>query len=101
MPGYDYVCNTCEREFEERHSIHDIPDQVPCEDAACSGTAHRKRNQGGATVDTKPCSSKFPYVSNRLPRNTQGCTTDSIGRPVIMSRQHEDQVFKSHGYERE
>lgn len=55
----------------------------------------------GSAVNTQPCSSQYPYVSRRLPKNAVGCRTDGAGRPVIQSRQHEDRVFKQLGFERE
>lgn len=100
MPAYDFKCNTCERVFEQRHPITRIPDRITCPDASCTGKATRQLSIG-SLVDAKPCSSKYPYVSDRLPRNAKGCMTDSQGKPVIMSRMHEDRVFKELGYERE
>jgi hypothetical protein len=42
----------------------------------------------------------YPYVSQSLPRNLPGCQTDSRGRPIITSRQHERNVASEHGYQR-
>ncbi len=97
MPAYDFKCDTCKRVIEERHSIHQIPASVEC---VCGGTATKMLSIGSA-VNTQPCSSKYPYVSRRLPKNAAGCKTDTAGRPVIQSRRHEDTVFKTLGYARE
>ena len=97
MPAYDFKCDTCKRAIEERHSIHQIPASVEC---VCGGLATRMLSIGSA-VNTQPCSSKYPYVSRRLPKNAAGCKTDKAGRPVIQSRKHEDRVLKTLGYDRE
>ena len=80
--------------------MQDVPDGVSCIKSRCKGIARRMLSIGGA-VNTRPASSKYPYVSQRLPRKLKGCTTNAAGQPVIMSRKHEDRVFKDQGYERE
>lgn len=52
-------------------------------------------------VDDARNRSQYPYVSSSLPRNLEGCTTNSQGKPVIMSRRHEKEVMARHGYEKE
>jgi len=43
----------------------------------------------------------YPYVSNALPRNLEGCKTNRIGKPVIMSKRHEREVMARHGFEKD
>ena len=43
----------------------------------------------------------YPYLSNSLPRNLEGCDTNRQGKPIITSRNHEREVISRHGYERE
>tara|TARA_R110000824_G_scaffold6213_2_gene28756 strand:+ start:12244 stop:12540 length:297 start_codon:yes stop_codon:yes gene_type:complete len=43
----------------------------------------------------------YPYLSNSLPRNLEGCDTNRQGKPIITSRNHEKEVISRHGYERE
>lgn len=50
------------------------------------------------TVDPGTNRSQYPYVSNALPRNLEGCPTNSQGKPVIMSRRHERNIASMHGY---
>ena len=96
MPAYDFRCD-CGQTFEQRHQMSAVPETAKCE---CGKQAKRILSIGSA-VNTQPCSSKYPYVSARLPKNAAGCQTDSAGRPVIQNRQHEDRVFQTLGYTRE
>lgn len=101
MPAYDFRCETCQKQFEQRHSIKTVPRTVPCIDGSCTGTAQRQLSIGSG-VNTQPCSSKYPYVSDRLPFKLPGCQhVGKLGKNVIRSRQHEDQVLKTTGYVRE
>jgi hypothetical protein len=43
----------------------------------------------------------YPYVSNALPRNLEGCKSTRIGKPVIMSKRHEREVMARHGFEKD
>jgi hypothetical protein len=52
-------------------------------------------------IDPATNRSQYPYVSSSLPRNLEGCTTNSQGKPVIMSRRHEREVMSRHGYAKE
>lgn len=49
-------------------------------------------------VDPATNRSQYPYVSNALPRNLDGCKTNSQGKPVIMSRRHERNIMAKFGY---
>jgi len=49
-------------------------------------------------VDPATNRSQYPYVSNALPRNLEGCKTNRLGKPVIMSRRHERNIMAKHGY---
>ena len=52
-------------------------------------------------VDTGVLRYKYPYVSQSLPRNLEGCKTNKQGKPIIESRRHEANVAARHGYERD
>lgn len=43
----------------------------------------------------------YPYVSNSMPRNIDGCDTTPQGKPIIKSRRHEREVCARHGCERD
>jgi len=43
----------------------------------------------------------YPYVSNSLPRNLEGCDTNRQGKPLITSRRHEKEIMTRHNLERE
>ena len=42
-----------------------------------------------------------PYVSNRLPRNMEGCSCDPQGKPIIETQAQERNVSSRLGWERE
>ena len=50
------------------------------------------------TVDPGTNRYQYPYVSNALPRNLEGCPKTKKGKPVIMSRRHERNIAARHGY---
>lgn len=95
---YCYTCDICGVTYEEQHPMGKQPAGVPC---PCGEEAHRDWAAEGTQVDSKPLDSMYPYVSNRLPRNLEGCKTDTNGKPVIMSKRHEREIASRHGYARE
>lgn len=44
---------------------------------------------------------QYPYVSNSLPRRLEGCKSDRLGKPIIMSKRHEREVMARHGFEKD
>lgn len=48
-------------------------------------------------VDPATNRSQYPYISNALPRNLEGCKTIR-GKPVIESKRHEREIMSRHGY---
>lgn len=98
MPAFDYECRECKSIIEQQHRVGQAPRTVQCR---CGAIAHRIYTVSAVTIDMKPCSSKYPYVSERLPRDAKGCRATGEGKPIIENRQHEDRVLKTLGYERE
>lgn len=49
MPNYDYVCDSCNKEFEIYQSMKD-PHLTKCIDESCSGTLKRKLGIGAGFV---------------------------------------------------
>lgn len=49
MPNYDYVCDTCKKEFEVFQSMKD-PHLTKCMDESCPGTVKRKLGVGAGFV---------------------------------------------------
>ncbi len=43
----------------------------------------------------------YPYVSNSLPRNLDGCEHTDKGKPIIQSREHERSIAARYDYTRE
>ncbi len=52
-------------------------------------------------VDPATNRSQYPYVSTALPRRLDGCKTDRMGKPIIMSKRHEREVMARHGFEKD
>tara|TARA_R110000824_G_scaffold84256_9_gene210275 strand:- start:492 stop:794 length:303 start_codon:yes stop_codon:yes gene_type:complete len=52
-------------------------------------------------IDVGAIRYKYPYVSQSLPRNLEGCKTMKSGKPIIESKSHEANVASRHGYERD
>lgn len=49
MPNYDYVCDTCKKEFEIFQSMKD-PHLTKCVDESCTGTMKRRMGVGAGFV---------------------------------------------------
>jgi putative FmdB family regulatory protein len=97
MPAYDYRCPVCESVFEQRHSILNPPESVPCEACGADG-AKRLMGTGGA-VNAHPCTSQYGFPSTRLPRWMPGEKHDEHGRVIVKDRQHYERLAKSRGFE--
>ncbi|MGD9631424.1 MAG: hypothetical protein AB7V18_19465 [Pyrinomonadaceae bacterium] len=95
---YCYTCDICGVTYEETYGMGKQPQSIPCK---CGEQALRDWAAEGTQVDDRPLDSKYPYVSNRLPRNLEGCKTDHNGKPVVMSKKHEREIMAKHGYSRE
>jgi hypothetical protein len=52
-------------------------------------------------VDAGANRSQYPYVSNALPRNLEGCGTTRDGKPIVMSKRHERNIMAQHGFEKD
>lgn len=44
---------------------------------------------------------QYPYVSQTLPRNLEGCDSTKSGKPIIRSQTHEREIARQHGYTKE
>jgi hypothetical protein len=62
---------------------------------------YRRLPETDMQVDVGACRWNYPYVSQSLPRNLDGCKTNSQGKPIITSRRHEANVASQHGYVRD
>ena len=62
---------------------------------------YRRVADAGFQVDVGVIRNMYPYVSQSLPRNLEGCKTNKQGKPIIESRRHEANVAARHGYERD
>jgi len=98
MPTYCFRCDACEARFQQTMKMSEASGQAHCE---CGGTADRDWESESPVLDIRPSDNQYPYVSNRLPRNLDGCKTDTAGKPVIMSKKHEREVMARGGYSRE
>jgi hypothetical protein len=52
-------------------------------------------------IDVALNRSQYPYVSNSLPRNLEGCKSTAIGKPIVMSKKHERNIMSQHGFEKD
>lgn len=96
---YCYSCQ-CRMDQALTFAIGTAPPEVPC---PCGDKAVRNfaaENAGPASFALK-ADRKYPYVSNRLPKNLDGCEHTAKGKPVIMSPAHEKNVAAACGMSRE
>lgn len=56
---------------------------------------------GVVSVDVAVQTHGYPYVSNQLPKNIEGCKKDKRGRPIIRSRRHENNLRARYGLMRD
>ena len=99
MPMYPFVDTTTGQETELFFSMSGVPS---------IGEEHR--NEDGkfrrlpsldTQIDVGVIRNMYPYLSQSLPRNLEGCDTNKQGTPIITSRRHEANVAAMHGYERD
>lgn len=87
----------------EKRDFHYLMENAPCigEIVKHSGNEWRRvvnfHVDGGMEAKVHG----YPYLSSSLPRNLEGCETNSQGKPIITSRNHEKQVMSRHDYERD
>ena len=97
MPAYEF--RTGEGQvIEVVFAMSDAPAIGSTYDHPVFGTVTRIAS--GHHVSPNFTTSAYPYVSHALPRNLQGCRTDSQGHPIIESRRHERNVASMHGLQR-
>lgn len=95
-----YACPDCGI-HEEEHQIGRAPVTIFC--PICQGICSRAFHAEPKATNPEKLAAdgKYPYVSSRLPRNLEGCPTDSKGKPVILSKRHEQEIASRHGMKRE
>lgn len=98
---YSYDCKKCGHQAEITKPVSQCRRDEPC--PACGSLMHRDYQADNISfADAKATAdSKYPYVSNRLPRDLPGCNHDSLGKPIIESRAHERDVMAKHNLKRE
>jgi hypothetical protein len=99
MPLYLFEDVTTEERVRLAYTMADVPS---CGDTIAMGdTEYRRLPETDFQVDVGAIRWKYPYVSQSLPRNLDGCKTNRQGKPIIESRRHEANVAAKHGYERD
>lgn len=98
MVTHVFDCDACGATFEERAPINAVPQTAKCPKCQ-GGSAKRRECLGGQRGMVTP--DWQAYASSRLPKNPAGVKCDGNGRPILTSRQQEDRVLKTLGYERE
>lgn len=99
MPEYLFEDVASGRKHRLVYPMRDVPScgaQVTVD-----GVTYRRLPEVGVQVDTGGMRWNYPYVSQSLPRNLEGCKTNAQGKPIIESRAHEANVAAMHGYERD
>lgn len=107
MPAYEYQNNTTGevREIYQRMSdphpkaVTFAPDGSWSE-AIPNDPLAWVRVFGNHHIDTHPCTGQYPRVALDLPKGLPGCKTDKLGRTIVQSRRHENEICKKHGYYR-
>lgn len=98
MPLYSFIDESTGETIELQYSMRDAP-SIGSTVEVDGRTLTRVVSD--YQVDDGRNRSQYPYVSSSLPRNLEGCSTNSQGKPVIMSRRHEKEVMARHGYAKE
>ena len=99
MPSYPFVDVASGEETELFYTMTSAPsigDVVETHDGA-----FRRLPPRDLQVDVGVIRNMYPYLSQSLPRNLEGCDTNKQGKPIIMSRRHEANIAARHGYERD
>ena len=99
MRSYCYKC-PCGKGFEVRKPMSEVRRIEYC--PTCSKVSERdyRAENAGPSVQAGEWKG-YPYVSKRLPKNLEGCSTNDKGQPVIESKTHEAEIKAKHGYRRE
>ena len=87
----------------EKRDFHSLMDSAPCigEIVEHSGEKWRRIVNFQVDVGMEAKVHGYPYVSNSLPRNLEGCETTKQGKPIVKSRNQEREIMNRHGYERD
>ena len=99
MPLYLFEDVTTEERVRLPYAMVDAPSigsVVSTEDRK-----FRRLPETDMQIDVGAIRWKYPYVSQSLPRNLEGCVTNRQGKPIIQSRSHEANVAAKHGYKRD
>lgn len=101
MRTYCYKCPECDARFEVRKSMAQVDEQEACPTCmVVVGVRDFQAENAGPSAAVADWN-KYPYVSKRLPKNLEGCSTNDKGQPVIVSKSHEREIAAKHGYRRE
>ena len=99
MPTYSFT-NTATG--EDVRLVFSMADAPSIGDEIQKGTVtYRRLPEKDIQVDVGVIRNMYPYLSQSLPRNLEGCDTNKQGKPIIMSRRHEANIAARHGYERD
>jgi hypothetical protein len=99
MPLYLFEDTLTKEHVRLAYTMAEVPS---CGDIITVGDHdYRRLPETDLHVDVGLVRWKYPYVSQSLPRNLDGCKTNRQGKPIIESRSHEANVAAKHGYERD
>lgn len=98
---YCYLCETCAHKQQVWRPIGTAPEFLPCESCGDPTSRDYSTESAGPAAAQIKNDSKYPYVSNRLPANLDGCPADPKGKPVILSKRHEAEIMARYNYGRE
>lgn len=110
MARYDYRCDRCGHTAERVMSMHaDSKQPLACDQVTGAGNRRRpcpgkcrRIFTGQFQVNEKPVSSKFPYVSNRLPFGLKNEPTYGPLKKVwVKNEQHKLRLYGEHGFVKE
>lgn len=99
MRTYCYKC-ACGNRWDVRKPMSQSGVEEKCPECLVVGDRDYQTENAGPSVAVADWN-KYPYVSRRLPKNLEGCSTNGIGQPVIVSKSHEREIGAKHGYRRE
>lgn len=103
MPIYVFETE-CGQQVEKMFPVSDAPrigDIIDIDGNKCRRVASFMLDGAGIQRKTH----QYPFVSNSLPKNLrvdgEKVATDNRGRPIIRSQQHERNILRSIGWERD
>jgi len=97
MPIYEFICDQNGEILERFYKMGSAPETFDRE-------GYRFRRNWGSiqgVSEQVATAQKYPYASNRLPRNMKGCPVTKEGKPIITSQTHEREIMARHNLERE